>query len=96
MTTTEEETGLGYQDILNYECATEAINHLSSIYMAEILKEEGKENPDKSLLAIMNAEFSRLSDEQRNLRIDDHEEIARIRSQYGKMIRERRISRKAA
>ena len=82
---------LEYQDVLNYECAIETINNLSAIYTAKIWKEENKRKPDKSLLALMNAEFNRLSDESQRLRIEDRAEIERIRTQYGRVVREYRV-----
>ncbi|MDR0716696.1 MAG: hypothetical protein LBF50_04680 [Azoarcus sp.] len=81
-------TEWSYEDTLNYECAREAISHMVSIYSSIIHTEEKKPHPDKKILALLHTGISHLSDEVRNLRMDNRAEVARVRSQYCKIIHE--------
>lgn len=74
-------------EAIAYECACECITHLMAIHAAEIHIEEGKPDPDKSRLLALSAEQDRLAAERRGLRGTDHQAIARIREEYGTVIR---------
>jgi hypothetical protein len=69
-------------EAIAFECARECINHMIAICTGEL-----HENPSAERRAELVAERSRLAGEQRTLRLKDHAEIARIRTEYGAFIR---------
>lgn len=75
------------EEAINYECAREAITHLSAILTSEMVEESKKPCPDLKRLASLEAEHMRLFHERNKLGVKDHAEIARVRSEYGAMIR---------
>lgn len=63
-----------------FECAREVITHLMAIQTGRIADESHKKNPDSELLETFRAERSALHLDQTNA-------IARIRKEYGAVIR---------
>jgi len=74
-------------EAIAYECAREAITHLRAILTSEISDEEKKSEPDAQRIASMRAESTQLFRERETLSVKDHEQIARIRQEYGARIR---------
>jgi len=74
-------------EAIAYECAREAINDLIGIKIGLVRKETDTENPDEELVAKLEEEITRLSRERTRLRLKDHANITRIRSEYGAIIR---------
>ena len=74
-------------EAIAYECAREVITHLRAILTGEIAEENRKEQPDAQKLERLHAESSRLFRERAQLHVKDHEEIARVRAEYGARVR---------
>ena len=74
-------------EAIAYECACEAITHLMAIKTRLIHEEEQKENPDVDLITGLRMERYGLHVEREGLQLKDHDGIARIRSEYGAIIR---------
>ncbi|MBR4876279.1 MAG: hypothetical protein IKU14_01025 [Rhodocyclaceae bacterium] len=74
-------------EAIAYECAREVITHLRAILTGEIDEENRKEQPDAQKLERLHAESSRLFRERAQLHVKDHEEIARVRAEYGARVR---------
>lgn len=53
----------------------------------EIAEESRKEQPDAQKLERLHAESSRLFRERANLHVKDHENVARVRAEYGARVR---------
>lgn len=70
-----------------FECAREAITDMHAILTSQIVEETGKEQLDKQRLASLRAERSRLFQERATLHVKDHAKVARIRAEYGEMVR---------
>jgi len=70
-------------EAIAYECACECTTHLRAIYTSELYND----SPSPERRAALELEQSRLHEERRTLRVKDHDKIARIRSDYGAMIR---------
>jgi len=83
------------EEAIAYECAREAITGLRAILTGQIAEESGKPYPDAERLADLRAERSRLFRERAGLRVKDHAEIARVRSEYGAAIRAWRAQQQA-
>jgi hypothetical protein len=58
-----------------------------AFYTAEIHAEETRLNPDELRLSSLIAERTRLASERRALHLSDNEAIARIRKEYGVLVR---------
>jgi len=74
-------------EAIAYECAREAITHLLAVLTEQITEEAAKTNPNAALVAALRDERSRLFNERKNLHVEDHVAIARIRTEYGTRIR---------
>lgn len=70
-----------------FECAREVMTDMHAILTEQIFEESGKNSPNAERLASLRAERSRLLQERAALRVKDHAEIARVRAQYGAMVR---------
>lgn len=75
------------EESVNYECAVECIGDMISIRTARIWQEEHSPQPDKALLAQLEAEVLQLGRERRDLSLHDHEHVARILREYGAQVR---------
>lgn len=78
------------EEAIAYECAGECITDMMAIYSGQIDDENRKEKPDADRLATLRAERSKLAQERAALHVHDHADIARIRAEYGAIIRARR------
>jgi hypothetical protein len=74
-------------EAIAFECAREVITDLHGIFTGQIAEESGKSQPDAERLASLRAERSRLFQERAGLRVKDHAEIARVRTEYGERVR---------
>lgn len=70
-------------EAIAFECARECITHMIAICTGEL-----HDDPSDERRAELVAERGRLLGEQRTLRLKDHAEIARIRTEYGAAIRQ--------
>ena len=73
------------EEAIAYECACECITHLRAIYTSEL----HLDNPSTERRAALELAQARLHEERRTLHVQDHAAIARIRSEYGAIIRAR-------
>jgi hypothetical protein len=81
-------------EAIAFECARECISDLMAIRSREIADEETRPRPDAARLAALEADLDRLAGERSALRGTDHAEIARIRTEYGALIRTIREERR--
>lgn len=82
-------------EAIAFECAREVITDLRAILTGQIADESSKEQPDAQKLERLYAESSRLFRERAELRLKDHEAVARARSEYGARVRAWREGRRA-
>ena len=75
------------EEIVNYECARDAIGNLIGIYMSQKYAEEKKEFPDQAVIDDLREEVSRLWRERSDLIIPERAKIARIRRTYGLIVK---------
>jgi len=80
-------------EAIAFECACEAITHMMAIQSRQIYEEMKKLEPDVFRVAEFRAERSRLHQERLAMHVDNHDEVARIRTEYGAIIRARREKR---
>lgn len=74
-------------EAIAFECAREVITDMMAICTGRIADETDKEAPDADHLAALRAERSRLAQERAALHVGDHADIARIRTDYGAIVR---------
>ena len=74
-------------EAIAFECACEAITDMMAIHTGQIADEANKDEPDADRVASLRAERSRLSQERLALLVDNQDEVARIRTKYGAIIR---------
>lgn len=74
-------------EAIAFECACECITDLMAIYTGQIADEKCKDAPDAEKMAGMRAVRTKLAQERAALRLADHANIARIRTEYGAVIR---------
>lgn len=74
-------------EAIAFECAREVITDLHAILTGQIVEECSKPQPDAERLISLSAERSRLFQERAGLRVKDHAEIARVRAEYGALVR---------
>ncbi|GHU08573.1 hypothetical protein FACS1894158_17910 [Betaproteobacteria bacterium] len=74
-------------EAIAYECAREVITHLRAILTSEIADEERKPEPDAVRLENLRTEWKQLFHERANLHVDSHQELARVRREYGARVR---------
>jgi hypothetical protein len=75
------------EEAVAFECAREVITDLMAIYTGRIAEEAGKAQPDADRLATLRAERSRLAQERTGLHVENQAEVARIRAEYGALVR---------
>lgn len=71
------------EEAVNYQAARDCINACIAILSTEIHEESSKPSPSAQKLDAMRAKRLRLGAERSNLRLKDHEAIARVRKEYG-------------
>lgn len=74
-------------EAIAFECAREVITDMMAIQTGQIADEGNKAAPDADRLACLRAERSRLSQERAALHVDDLAAVARIRTEYGAIVR---------
>lgn len=74
-------------EAIAFECAREAITEMMAIQTGQLAKEAAKATPDANRLASIRAERSRLARQRTALHVNDLQDIARIRAEYGAFIR---------
>jgi len=82
-------------EAIAFECARECITDLMGIQSGLLCEEENKPNPDQASIDKFKAELSKLFRERTALTVTNQTEIARVRSEYGAMVRAWRASHKA-
>lgn len=70
-----------------FECAREVITDMMAICTGRIAEEAAKEAPDTDRLAALRADRSKLAQERGALHVADHADVARIRAEYGAIVR---------
>lgn len=74
-------------EAIAYECARECITDMMAICTGRIADEAEKEAPDADRVAALRADRSKLAQERAALHVGDHADIARIRTDYGAIVR---------
>jgi len=82
-------------EAIAYECACETINDLMAILSGQIADESVKPHPDAVRLEKLHTERLRLARERNGLRVDDHEHVDRICTEYGAIVRTWRANHQA-
>lgn len=77
-------------EAIAFEAARNCITHLLAIRLAEHRELERLGGPVTPEQASLDAEIQRLLEERRVLRLKDHAEIARVRKEYGALVRHSR------
>ncbi len=90
--------GWTQDEAIAFECARECITDLMAILSEKISEEESKPAPSAEHLARLEKESTDFWRERAELSVSSHAEIARIRKNYGALVREdrRRHDREAA
>ena len=70
-----------------FECAREVITDMMAICTGRIADERTKKSPDTELIATLRADRSRLHQERTALHVTDDANVARIRAEYGAIVR---------
>ena len=82
-------------EAIAFECACDCIGDMMAIYSARIADEKLKDVPDAGNLAEMYAARTKLAHERLALHVTDHANIARIRAEYGAIVRAWRAEHRA-
>ncbi|MDR3371956.1 hypothetical protein [Rhodoferax sp.] len=80
-------------EAIAYEAAIECIGHLIALHTERIDRERATPDYDEKLVSTLITERTRLAHERRDLHVFNHEIIARIRSEYGALIRSQTAAR---
>ena len=81
-------------EAIAYECAREVVTDLIGIHSGQIAEEKKKSQPDVARIQALDAERQRIFQERRALRVEDSAEVARIRTEYGAVVRAWRAKQK--
>lgn len=82
-------------EAIAFECARECITDLMGIQSGLLCEEENKRSPNQTSIDKYKVDLSRLFKERAALTVTNQTEIARVRSEYGAMVRAWRASHKA-
>lgn len=74
-------------EAIAFECARECITDMIGICSSAIFAEKEKAFPDQDQIEKLEARMFELVGERRDLRLKDHDPIAKIRAEYGAYIR---------
>lgn len=88
MTTHSAEPRWTEEESIACECACEAISDMLTIQKTLLSREMENQEPDLSVVENFKNRISELEDERYNLRVKDADKIAKIRREYGAIIRE--------
>lgn len=75
------------EQAIAYECARELIGHMVAIKSEQIEREQCRETPDKERIKALRLERRALHQERDALHVADDVQVARIRDDYGAVIR---------
>jgi hypothetical protein len=75
------------EEAIAFECAREVICDMMAICTGRMADETRKPNPDTQRVEEMRARRAKLAQELTDLHFTAYEEIARIRAEYGAIIR---------
>lgn len=70
-----------------FECAREVITDMMALCTLRITEEAAKQAPDADRLAALRADRSKLAQERAALHVTDEAQVARIRTEYGAIVR---------
>lgn len=87
-TSTDPAADWTQDEAIAFQAARDCITHLLAIRLARLHELESSAGPVTAEQELLAAEIHRLSDERRQLRLTDHAEIARVRKDYGTMVRQ--------
>lgn len=79
----EMSVGWTAEEGVAFECARDYISHLIAIQSKLLAQERAKPAPDADTISRLQQEQGRLSDERRDLKVQDSIAIDRIRKEYG-------------
>jgi hypothetical protein len=74
-------------EAIAFECAREVITDLQSILSHQIAQESAKPHPNAELIQQLENRLHTLYRERADLHVQDQDQIAAIRSEYGKRVR---------
>lgn len=74
-------------EAIAFECAREVITDMMAICTGQISDESSKATPDADRLAQLRVDRSKLFYERTALHVADQSDIARIRTNYGAIVR---------
>lgn len=74
-------------EAIAYECAREAISDMLTIQRARLADEKAKLSPDVEFIGKLEKRTMSLELKRYRLRLKDHAKIAKIRKNYGAIIR---------
>lgn len=74
-------------EAIAFECAREVITDMMAIQTSRIAEEGSKAVPNADRLASLRTKRSRLAQERAALHVDNLAAVARIRSEYGTIVR---------
>jgi hypothetical protein len=77
-----------------YEVAVENLTEASGWYVAKLREERGKPAPDQAVIEEWSAALARATQDRDQLDPADHAEVARVRREYGEVVRQLRESRR--
>lgn len=83
-------------EAIAFEAARECMTDWMAILTGQIHAESYKANPDQTLVDSLRAEFSRLHAERADLHVNDSANVARVRAEYGALVRGWRANRAMA
>lgn len=74
-------------EAIAYEAARECITDLMTIHFGQLHQERCRLCPDAGRVAALESEVAKLHKQRASLRVTGHAEVARVRSEYGAIVR---------
>ena len=74
-------------EAIAFEAARECITDLMAIRTGQIEEEAQRSTPDAAHIEVLRADRLRLHHERASLGVADHATVARVRSEYGALVR---------
>ncbi len=75
------------EQAISFECARDAITHASSIYFAELYKEQKKEIQSVEKIKKIEYLMDLFDNDLKNLSIHDEENLIKVRKKYGDIVK---------
>ena len=82
------------EESIAYEVAVESLTEASGWYVAKLREERGEPAPDQAVIEQWSAALARATQDRDQLDPADHAEVARVRREYGEVVRQLRESRR--